>query len=157
MKEIQLTQGYKAQVSDKDYARVVAAGAWHAAVFYRKDGTIKVVYAVSSANKSMHRLVKSVNDPKVFVDHRNRNGLHNQRRNLRKATRMQNFHNASLSVKNRSGFKGVSLVKGTRKKPWRVDIAYNGKQHFLGYFAGAKEASKVHDRAAKRHHKTFAT
>jgi hypothetical protein len=68
-----------------------------------------------------------------------------------------NFHNARISILNTSGFKGVSLAQGNRKKPWKVYIAVGSKQYFLGYFATAKEASQVHDKAAKKYHKSFAT
>jgi len=159
MKEIQLTQGYKAQVSDKDYKRVMALGKWQAYVMYRADGSIRALYAMHSYNNRtqfLHRFILGITDSKVFVDHKDRNGLNNQRKNLRKATQAQNYHNARLSVKNTSGFKGVSPVKGNRKKPWRVDIAYGGKQYFLGYFQTAEEAAVVRKAAAKKHHKTFA-
>lgn len=163
MKEIKLTQGYIAKVSDKDYARVSALK-WHAVVMRRKDGSIKAVYAVHTAPIArgkqkqyfMHRFILSVTGSS-FVDHRDHGGLNNQRRNLRKATRTQNFHNARRSILNTSGFKGVSPVQGSRKKPWRVDIMLDGDHHFLGYFATAEEAAQVHDKAARKYHKSFAT
>ena len=104
----------------------------------------------------MHRFILGVTSSR-FVDHRDHDGLNNQRINLRKATRMQNFHNARLSILNTSGLKGVSLAQGNRKKPWKVQIAVDSKRYFLGYFATAEEAAQVHDKAARKYHKSFAT
>ena len=83
MKEIKLTQGYIAKVSDKDYARVSALK-WHAVVMRRKDGSIKAVYAVHTAPIArgkqkqyfMHRFILSVTGSS-FVDHRDHGGLNN--------------------------------------------------------------------------------
>jgi hypothetical protein len=162
VREIKLTQGYTAKVSDKDYARVNALK-WHAVVMYRNDGSIKAVYAVHTApvisgkqkQFFMHRFIRATDSR--FIDHKDHDGLNNQRGNLRNANRAQNFHNARTSVKNTSGFKGVSPVKGKISKPWRADIAFGGKQYFLGYFVTAKEAAQVHDKAARKYHKSFAT
>jgi len=75
MREVQLTQGYKAQVDDEDYERVNQY-LWQADVARRKDGTIWNVYAIRQVKlesgkrttQKMHRFIMSAFDPKVGVD-----------------------------------------------------------------------------------------
>jgi hypothetical protein len=68
MIEIQLTQGYKAQIDNEDY-ELVSKYKWHA----RKDGSNVYAAAYSKEVKStilLHRLVMSVTDSSQLVDHK---------------------------------------------------------------------------------------
>jgi hypothetical protein len=90
MKFIPLTRGYAAIVDDADYARVMEAGPWYAAV-QRRTG---LVYAERHIRKvggkqRLHALILGVG-PEVLVDHHNRYPLDNRRVNLRIATGSQN-------------------------------------------------------------------
>jgi hypothetical protein len=113
MKFIELSNGYTARVSDKDFKRVSKLN-WCAKVKRRKDGMIKNVYAshtVHLENKMllMHRYILSITDPRVEVDHKDHNGLHNERRNIRAVTGQQNKRYARRRVDNTSGFKRCAL------------------------------------------------
>ena len=55
-------------------------------------------------------------EPKGFVDHINGNGLDNRIENLRIVSNRENCHNAKMTVRNKSGFNGVSWAK--RDKRW---------------------------------------
>jgi hypothetical protein len=154
MKKIPLTQGFTALVSDRDY-RHVSTLSWHAHILYRIDGAVKTVYAENSYRKTngrkstrlMHREILEV-DEKVKVDHRDHNGLNNQRGNLRSASVAQNTQYQRLSSANTSGFKGVGWSK--RYKNWEAGIQRKGKHFFLGSFKDKVEAAKAYDRAARR-------
>lgn len=150
MKEIKLLKGLVALVDDEDFERINAFK-WS----FHKEGRSE--YAVSSIkieNKykqfRMHRMILSISDPKVFVDHIDGNGLNNTKANLRLATHKQNSRNYSkLFSTNTSGFRGVRFDKRQKTKPWKCTIKFENKNVHLGYFISAEEAAKAFDKAAK--------
>lgn len=157
MKQVQLTQGKVALVSDSDWA-LVCKYKWHA-----HKGSHKTWYATfcqryGSGGKlkrfiRMHRLIKDA--PKnLEVDHRNGDGLDNRRSNLRLATHKQNSHNKTKHKDNASGFKGVSWDK--RNSRWVVSIMVDGVYYFLGRFGSKINAAAAYAKAAHRLHGRFA-
>jgi hypothetical protein len=158
MKTIELSNGYVARVSDRDFAKVSKLN-WCAKVKRRKDGTIKNVYASHTdhnANKMllMHRFILDIVDPKVEVDHKDHDGLHNERSNIRAVTSQQNKSHSRRRVDNTSGFKGVHW--NARRKTWNASIKANGKLKHLGVFSKVKDAAIAYDKAAKKHFGKFA-
>lgn len=89
----------------------------------------------------------------VGYDHKDRNGLNDQRSNLRKATRSQNGANRKLNVNNKYGYKGVSLKHNGL---WHAEIRVNGKLLNLGNFTEITEAAQAYDKAAIEHFGEFA-
>lgn len=118
------------------------------------------LYAANGRGELMHRLITSC--PKgLEVDHINRDGLDNQRSNLRIATHSQNLTNQpSRRVWSKrpttSRYKGVSLYSHPRLKPWRATISVNRKQKSLGYYFTEIDAAKAYDAAAKTYFEGFA-
>lgn len=155
MKEIGLTQGYTALISNKDFARV-SQYQWYASVKKRKDGSVKAVYAVNKrkAIVLMHRFILGITNPKIKVDHKNFSGLDNQRKNLRVATDVQNNRNKRIGSANLSGVKGVSWH--LRDMKWQANIVVNRKSKFLGYFYQLSDAKEAYNRAAKKYFGKFA-
>jgi len=88
----------------------------------------------------------------VKVDHQNRNGLDNQRHNLREATHAQNMQNKLPEKRNTSGYKGVWPHNGH----WRSGIKVNGQRIHLGVFTDPIEAARAYDEAAIEHFGEFA-
>lgn len=147
MKEIPLTRGLVALIDDEDYA-AVSKFKWHAQwsrrTFYakRRDGDKHV---------ALHQILI----PGVLqIDHRDGNGLNNQRSNLRSATAGENSRNRGPNKNNASGWKGVSWYKAGRK--WRATIYVQGKNRLLGSFDDSVEAAKAYDAAARELHGQFA-
>lgn len=94
----------------------------------------------------MHRLIL----PGVkMVDHINRNGLDNQRKNLRSATRSQNRANSITPVNNTSGYKGVVAMPSGR---WKAQITGDS----LGTYATKEEAALAYNGAARERYGEFA-
>lgn len=137
MREIELSRGMVALVDDDDYERVVAAGPWHAV----PSGRTHYAQHALGGGKSlrMHLFITGL----AYVDHRNGDGLDNQRSNLRAATHALNMGNQRRSKSNTSGFKGV-----TRKKNWVAQIRVNGQQRHIGTYPTAEEAARAYDREA---------
>jgi hypothetical protein len=99
----------------------------------------------------MHRQLLGVTDPEIDVDHADRNGLNNQRYNLR-ATPDQNPQNAKIRIDNTSGFKGVSKSG----KKWRVQISVHGKYFHIGYTTNKLDAARLYNEAAAKYFGEFA-
>lgn len=93
----------------------------------------------------MHRQIMEAN-PGQQIDHRDRNGLNNQRSNLRFCNQSQNIGNSPTRSKNTSGFKGVTYYKP--KKNWQAQITFNGHNYYLGRFDTPAKAAIVYDSAA---------
>lgn len=102
----------------------------------------------------MHRLILGLTDPSIHGDHRDLNGLNNQRCNLRACTHAENRRNSKLQSNSTTGFKGVSLYK--RYNKFRAQIEIHGKGKTLGYFESAIDAAKAYNEAAKKYHGEFA-
>lgn len=149
MKTVQLNNGFVALVDDVDFERVSDIK-WCA----MKNNN--VVYAKSSDHNhqySMHRLI--LNAPRsIRVDHIDRDGLNNQRGNLRLCTATQNAQNQTLKKSNTSGFKGVNWEE--RDQAWRARIVVGGKRISLGSFKSAAVAALAYDLAAVNYFGDFA-
>lgn len=95
----------------------------------------------------MHRLIMNAERGQT-VDHRNGNGMLNTKANLRLVTPVQHSYNRAAHRSGTSQYKGVSWH--TRRGKWVVQIRYDGKHHFIGYFDDEVEAALAYDEAAKR-------
>mgnify|MGYP001039803346 CR=1 FL=1 len=151
MKTIALTKGYAAIVDDSDY-EILAQHKWRADV---KSHTVYAVRWAKSENGRklilMHRFLVGDAAIGMYVDHRDCNGLNNQRANLRVCSSVENSQNRRLSKTSTTGYKGVcapSHLRG-RKNKYKAKIQVNGKHYNLGYFMTAELAHKAYCEAAK--------
>lgn len=133
MKQVPLTQGKTALVSDSDYA-IVRRLKWHA------DRRGKLWYARTrlKANRKLIYMHQFITGTK-FVDHRNTNGLDNRRCNLRRAGASRNGANRGANVNNTSGFKGV--WKHAQVPRWCAGIMVRRKSIHLGLYRTRAEAA----------------
>lgn len=156
MKEIELTNGFVALVSDEDYDYLIQWD-WFAAksrkTYYatRKQSRDEYDRIENRKEIRMHRVIaeRSGIDNSNLIDHVDRNGLNNQRDNLRPATRKQNAENTDLQTNNTSGYPGVVWLK--RCKKWQVQIKNNGKMIYLGRFVDKQDAIKSRQDAEKKY------
>lgn len=152
---IQLNHGYSTKVDDAEYERLINLE-WHVNINYRKDGSIRNVYAHHGTRvdgrwraTSMQRFIMGVTDPNIDVDHKNHDSLDNQRHNLRVCAEGQNNANArKTTLKRSSKFKGVSWYKD--REMWGAHIRFQGKLKHLGFFADESAAAAAYDEAAAR-------
>lgn len=163
MKEIQLghhQEGRKyknpimyALVDDEDFEELNKHN-WY--VKKRKDTSYAARNSKIDGKKvevKMHRVIMQT--PEGFdTDHKDLDGLNNQRSNLRIATRSQNIKNQGTKSSNTSGFKGVSWHK--KDKKWQTRIKINGKQKHLGNFTTPELASEAYIAACKEYNGEFA-
>ena len=155
MIEIPLTQGQVALIDDEDFELV---GQYKWSAFWSTRG--RCFYAVRTTQKNykrttiyMHRLIMGV-DGAVKVDHINHCTLDNRRSELRVATHSQNMFNRGKTIKNTSGYKGVTWDAANHK--WVAEIWANNKKTHLGRFITKEAAYSAYCEAALRLHGEFA-
>ncbi len=156
MKEVQLTKGLVALVDDADYSHVMAAGPWqgnprnhtiYAQRHVRRDG--------KETTQLLHRFLLGISDPRVLVDHGDRNGLNCQRWNIRTATRSENAANAGKCKGFTSKYRGGVYVRSSGMFHARIKV--DGKQVYLGSYWHEVNAALAYDRAARFFYGAFAS
>ena len=149
---IPLSRGLVALIDDDDAARVTAAGPWH----YNPRGKGYAQRNVRKPNggkstESLHTFVTGW----AYVDHRDGDGLNNQRSNLRQSDAQTNAANRLRRRDNSSGFKGV-FPNRAGGQPWKAEIGAGSSKHYLGVFSSAEDAARAYDAAALEFHGDFA-
>lgn len=144
-----LSCGTRALVSSEDYERVVVYS-WSK----RKSGNN--CYAVTEINGrrvSMHQFI--LGNPGGIIDHKDKNGLNNRRRNLRKCSNAENLRNQRKHKDGKNDYKGIEF--DNRKNRWRAIIKCDGKKFRGKRFRTQLEAAIDYNRLAKIHHGEFAS
>src|SRR6266850_4244351 len=155
MKLIPLTQGQFAMVDDEDFESLnqfkwCAAKSNHTYYALRHEGPRK-----SQKGFFMHRQILGLTNPKIQGEHKDGNGVNNQRENLRIATTTQNGQSfQTLRPDKTSRYRGISWDRIRRK--WQVQICVNKKRTYLGLFKTEEAAARAYDAAARIHFGEFA-
>jgi len=153
MKRIRVTQGDKlfyALVDDEDFNYLNQYSWW----LRDCKTSMYAMTKIDNAPVSMHSLLIREIPIGHTIDHKNTNGLDNQKHNLRIATLSQQQINRNIQDNNTSGYKGTSWNKC--KKKWRAYITVKGIQLHLGYFNTLNSAAEAYNEAAIKHYDDFA-
>ena len=158
VKEILLTRGAKALVDDVDAD--LAEHRWHCLPHGR------TAYAARGAfidgrwrTIRMHRVILARMQPDLpsdfITDHRDRDGLNNQRNNLRSCNQSQNQANMpKLRGTYSSRYKGVYWDND--RKRWIALLGVDGKQKYIGSFKLETDAARAYNNLARTHYGAFA-
>ena len=153
MKQIPLTQGKFALVDDEDFEELNK----HKWCALKAPKTFYAIRRDNDAKKStvyMHRVILGLTNSKIQSDHRDTNGLNNQRNNLRPCTNLQNQRNKTCKINGTSKYKGVYWNKKAKK--WNIRISVNKKRIYGKSFTDEIEAAKAYDEMAKLYFGEFA-
>lgn len=110
----------------------------YAQTHFYKDGKRSVM--------SMHRMI--LNNPAGTVDHIDRNGLNNQRSNIRVVDNKVNRLNSKLNSNSSTGQRNIVLNPKTRKYEIKLSRKIGGtkKSLYFGAFTTLDEAIRVRDK-----------
>jgi hypothetical protein len=149
--------GHVALVDDEDY-ELVSQYQW-----CRKTDKQGMIYArrkypPTGDGVQRYQLMHSLITGLSYVDHIDRDGLNNQRSNLRTASHAQNMQNRRWAAGS-SQYKGVCWHRRIGK--WQAYTAVsqpggNGRKIHLGYFQNEEEAARAYDAAARERFGEFA-
>ncbi len=155
MKEILLNTTYKSSPDYKKYVALVDDEDYEKLIKYnwsikRAKNSEYARGKVEGKNVYMHKLITGF----ALTDHIDRNGLNNQKYNLREATRAENCRNCKKYRNSSSKYKGVAYRPETSK--WRSYIRVNGKLIHGGQFKSEKEAGQRYNELARLYFGEFA-
>ena len=154
MKEILLTQGKKAIVDDEDFEGLNRFN-WYALRIKQKWYAVRNIRINNKQTLvCMHREILNVPN-NLQGDHKDGDGLNNQKENLRLATNQQNQYNKkNPNRNNKLGIKGVCWRPVEKK--YCAQIQINGKNIHLGYFGVLGDADSAYRKAEKKYFGEFA-
>lgn len=141
-----------AQVDDEDY-QLCVRHIWYLAI---RKNDLKYAYAKINNNiVFLHNLIMPTVKAGIIVDHKDNDGLNNQKFNLRYATYSQNNTNRRHNRINFvSKYRGVTKKQSTGK--YLAQISVRGKNIHLGYFETEEMAARAYNLASKRYYGEFA-
>lgn len=160
VKKISLTQSQRAMVDDEDY-EFLNQWKWRA-LKTRREKPQRAWYAYRTTARPNRKSVYMHQEIMrhhgflnvIQCDHKDADGLNNQKSNLRPATSNQNHWNRKKRSGCSSKFKGVYWHK--KQNGWMARIFCLGKYYYLGMFEKETDAAKAYDSAAIRHFGEFA-
>lgn len=146
-----LTCGVEVLIDEDDYNKIDKTGWYLSDEFHGKDNR-KTRYVVHDKYGRLHRYILGINKNEkknLIVDHIDRNGLNNQRSNLRITDTSTNKKNQSVIKSNQLNFNGVSLEYNKSKDYFRFRVSYSEtlcsqktKSFSFGQFKSPKDALK---------------
>lgn len=153
MRAISLNDGLEVLIDDEDYSLVSEFKWYGGKADQARDNWYAQAHALGKTIY-MHRLLLGA-EPGQQLDHIDRNGLNNQKSNLRICTQRQN--NAAIpGVKSSTGFRGVEFSPQNNRNRYRACLYHQQRRVHLGYFPTAVAAAKHRDNAAREVYGEFA-
>ncbi len=161
MKKISLTRGEFALIDDEDF-EYLNQFKWMCQVHKTKYRILKYAArclpAPGGIDRKKIQMHREVLKTTLHIDHRDGDGLNNQKENLRPCTHKQNAQNRRKKLNTTSKYKGVCLNKVKKKNGdgyYEYWVASSFRL-FIGTFKTEIEAAKAYDKYAKETYGEFA-
>lgn len=159
MKRIPLTQGKFALVDDADF-EWLSQWKWHAVCKNGKYYAVRKQYLRTTADGKevydtlyMARVImRTLSD--CLCDHKDGNGLNDQRSNLRNCTKAENQRNRGPQRNNTSGQKNITWH--SQNKMWRVRVSAKGQLTRGGLHHRIEDAIRERNKILEEMHGDFA-
>lgn len=145
MKEIALTHGYHTKVDDNDFDYLNQFN-WSLSVNSSNKRCVYPRTYIAGKTFFMHQLLIPKKNG-FIIDHADKDGLNNQRENLRYVSFSQNAVNSRIGKNNSSGYTGVTKQGNL----WRSRIWKDWKCIELGNFSSFEEAKKARIEAEEKY------
>ncbi len=144
MKEFITSQSAIVKVDDEDYDRVMKYK-WSFFGGIVRRYSSETIYIPHRKEVLKHiPLASYVMQTELIYDHRDRDGLNNQKYNLRECSYSQNTINTKKRSNCSSKYKGVSWAP--RQKKWQANIRKDGKLIYLGYHEKEEDAALAYNK-----------
>ena len=147
-KEIVVTDVF-AMVDDEDY-EIISKNKWYIMKLYHCDTEILYARRYEGSPKKgnhrailMHREVLGVTQRSQKVDHKDGDGLNNQKINVRVSTHSENMSNRKVSYKKKIKYLGVFFQKNT--KNYRASLKKDGKVYSIFSLPTPELAAKAYN------------
>ena len=127
MKKLYLSGNYEVLLDDEDYEIISKMSGWY--IRKEKNHNAKTNYVTHDKFGRLHRYLLGITDRTILVDHLDRNGLNNQKKNLRVTTCSKNKRNSDTICKNRFNFNGITFEKAHGNRKWRIRVKYSSNEY----------------------------
>ena len=139
--KIHLKNGYDC-IIDLDCLEKINNYRWHTVI--KENDNIYVTTTIKNNNKStslqLSRLLLNITDPKIYIDHIDRNCLNNRLSNLRICNNNENQQNTSYSKNSKLKIRGISICKTTGQ--YKCQLTKNRKFIYNKRFTSLDEAER---------------
>lgn len=150
---IKLFSGEYVRIDEEDYERLsqyswclFKSEKWQYAIRTEyKNGTQKTIY--------MHREIMGVTDPKIYVDHRDHDGLNNLKSNLRVSDNRFNQYNVGKKSTSKQKYKNIRQLDENR---WQVRVRTPKGKRVERVVYSEEDAVKLYNELALKYHGEFA-
>lgn len=136
-------------LDDSDYD-LINQWTWHIkkdhnVLYARRNYWINVDGVKKCKSVLLHRILLNENDPKVLIDHKDHNGLNNQRINLRRCSTCENLRNKKSELGSSSRFLGVTYRKESNTWEASIKDVRVGKRKYIGRFQTEQQAAAAYN------------
>jgi hypothetical protein len=138
-------------VDDEDYPRL-SNYKWFLQRNILADGTYQdyartnIVIEGKRTGILMHQMLLGRSTHRTPIDHKDNDGLNNQRKNIRFLSQSQNLQR-SIKTEALSGYRGVRKSSNKTVIRYQAYIRYEGEYKYLGTFDTPEEASVTYEQA----------